>query len=269
MFSATGASEAPVFAQVVKPLTLSPRDSTGARPEPALLSLGACGTRRNISWPSPRSSFSHRGATLTRSADGGVARTRGGVRRAAHSAARLDPARTTASQPLVRWALEHSPTFRQQCRALAAAPELRATRQSRLRPPGATARARTSFRSTSGARSPPRSNPERARLDRAPGTRVRAPDRAARRRRPARAREKGRGAPPRGWRVRDRPRHCRRAPGGRRSRRQRARPHPQRRRVGLAGAAPRRADRESGVEAEARSGSRRGSERDADRTREP
>ena len=30
-------------------------------------------------------------------------------------------------QSMVRWALEHSPTFRQQCRVLAAAPRLRAT----------------------------------------------------------------------------------------------------------------------------------------------
>jgi hypothetical protein len=49
-------------------------------------------------------------------------------------------------QPVVQWALEHSPRFRRQCRALAAAPELRATVRVAFRPLGATARARTSFR---------------------------------------------------------------------------------------------------------------------------
>ena len=49
-------------------------------------------------------------------------------------------------QPVVQWALEHSPSFRRQCRALAAAPDLRATVKVAVRPAGATARARTSFR---------------------------------------------------------------------------------------------------------------------------
>jgi hypothetical protein len=49
-------------------------------------------------------------------------------------------------QPMVRWALEHSPTFRQQCRVLAAAPRLRATVSVSYKPAGVTSRARTSFR---------------------------------------------------------------------------------------------------------------------------
>ena len=49
-------------------------------------------------------------------------------------------------QSMVRWALEHSPTFRQQCRVLAAAPRLRATVSVAPRLAGATSRARTSFR---------------------------------------------------------------------------------------------------------------------------
>ncbi len=49
-------------------------------------------------------------------------------------------------EPMVHWALEHSPSFRRQCRALAAAPDLRATVRVAFRPAGATARARTSFR---------------------------------------------------------------------------------------------------------------------------
>jgi hypothetical protein len=53
--------------------------------------------------------------------------------------------------PMVRWALEHSPTFRQQCRVLAAAPRLRATVRVAYRPPGTTTRALTSLRQTSDA----------------------------------------------------------------------------------------------------------------------
>lgn len=49
-------------------------------------------------------------------------------------------------QPVVQWALEHSPSFRRQCRVLAAAPDLRATVRVAFKPAGATARARTSFR---------------------------------------------------------------------------------------------------------------------------
>ncbi len=49
-------------------------------------------------------------------------------------------------QSIVRSALEHSPTFRQQCRALAAAPRLRATVSVSYRRVAGTTRARTSFR---------------------------------------------------------------------------------------------------------------------------
>lgn len=50
-------------------------------------------------------------------------------------------------EPIVRRVLEYSPTFRQQCRILAAAPTLRATVQLRLRRPGSgEMRARASFR---------------------------------------------------------------------------------------------------------------------------
>jgi hypothetical protein len=49
-------------------------------------------------------------------------------------------------QPMVRWALEYSPTFREQCRILAAAPRLRATVRVSVRTLGVTTRARTSFR---------------------------------------------------------------------------------------------------------------------------
>lgn len=50
-------------------------------------------------------------------------------------------------EPSVRWVLEYSPTFREQCRALAAAPQLRATMRLRVRRPGSSdPRARASFR---------------------------------------------------------------------------------------------------------------------------
>ena len=49
-------------------------------------------------------------------------------------------------QPIVRSALEHSPKFRQQCRALAAAPRLRATVSLAYRRGIGATRARTSFR---------------------------------------------------------------------------------------------------------------------------
>jgi hypothetical protein len=49
-------------------------------------------------------------------------------------------------QPMVRWALEHSPRFRQQCRALAAAPRLRASVNVSYRQHSSATRARTSFR---------------------------------------------------------------------------------------------------------------------------
>jgi hypothetical protein len=87
-------------------------------------------------------------ATLTRGA------LPADVARAARAAACDAPALTLPDtialadglQPMVRWALEHSPTFRRQCRALAAAPGLRATVSVSYRPTAGTSRARTSFR---------------------------------------------------------------------------------------------------------------------------
>ena len=49
-------------------------------------------------------------------------------------------------ESIVRSALQHSPKFRQQCRALAAAPRLRATVSLAYRPGAGTTRARTSIR---------------------------------------------------------------------------------------------------------------------------
>jgi hypothetical protein len=49
-------------------------------------------------------------------------------------------------QPMVRWALEYSPRFREQCRALAAAPRLRAIVSVSYSSIVGTTRARTSFR---------------------------------------------------------------------------------------------------------------------------
>jgi hypothetical protein len=49
-------------------------------------------------------------------------------------------------QPIVQLLLERSPKFREQCRALAAAPRLRATVSVSARPAIGTTRARTSFR---------------------------------------------------------------------------------------------------------------------------
>lgn len=51
-------------------------------------------------------------------------------------------------QPIVKWMLEHSPRFRQQCRTLAAAPRLRATVTVSYRQSIATYRAHTAFRQT-------------------------------------------------------------------------------------------------------------------------
>jgi hypothetical protein len=51
-------------------------------------------------------------------------------------------------QPIVKWVLEHSPRFRQQCRTLAAAPRLRATVTVSYRQLTGTSRARTAFRQT-------------------------------------------------------------------------------------------------------------------------
>ena len=51
-------------------------------------------------------------------------------------------------QPIVKWMLEHSPRFRQQCRTLAAAPRLRASVTMSHGQPSGTSRARTAFRQT-------------------------------------------------------------------------------------------------------------------------
>jgi hypothetical protein len=51
-------------------------------------------------------------------------------------------------EPIVRWTLENSPTFRQQCRILAGAPALTATVRVSARPPGATERALSTVRRT-------------------------------------------------------------------------------------------------------------------------
>lgn len=52
-------------------------------------------------------------------------------------------------EPIVRWMLEHSATFRQQCRALAAAPHVSARVRYAMRAPGAASRARAVFRERS------------------------------------------------------------------------------------------------------------------------
>jgi len=51
-------------------------------------------------------------------------------------------------QPIVKWMLEHSPRFRQQCRTLAAAPRLRASVTMAYGQSIGTSRARTAFRQT-------------------------------------------------------------------------------------------------------------------------
>ncbi len=51
-------------------------------------------------------------------------------------------------EPLVGWALEHSPTLRQQCRTILAEPKLRASIRVRARVPGDEVRARAMFRGT-------------------------------------------------------------------------------------------------------------------------
>jgi hypothetical protein len=48
-------------------------------------------------------------------------------------------------EPIVRWSLEHSPTFRRQCRQLAAASAIRATVRVAYRPTGSWSRAMTTF----------------------------------------------------------------------------------------------------------------------------
>jgi hypothetical protein len=52
-------------------------------------------------------------------------------------------------QPIVQWTLEHSPTFRQQCRVLASATKMSATVRYAVRPAGTTSRARAIFRERS------------------------------------------------------------------------------------------------------------------------
>jgi hypothetical protein len=55
-------------------------------------------------------------------------------------------------EPIVRWTLEHSPTFRQQCRILEAAPSVTATVRITSRTPGASERAlSTVHKSPAGA----------------------------------------------------------------------------------------------------------------------
>jgi len=49
-------------------------------------------------------------------------------------------------QPVVRWTLEYSPTFRQQCRVLASTPGLTATVRVTMRRPGSSDRARAIVR---------------------------------------------------------------------------------------------------------------------------
>jgi hypothetical protein len=51
-------------------------------------------------------------------------------------------------EPIVRWTLEHSPTFRQQCRILEAAPAITATVRITSQTPGATERALSRMRRT-------------------------------------------------------------------------------------------------------------------------
>jgi hypothetical protein len=51
-------------------------------------------------------------------------------------------------QPVVKWVLEHSPRFREQCRTLAAAPRLRATVSVAYGQSVGMSRARTAFRQT-------------------------------------------------------------------------------------------------------------------------
>lgn len=51
-------------------------------------------------------------------------------------------------QPVVKWVLEHSPRFREQCRTLAAAPRLRATVSVAYGQNIGVSRARTAFRQT-------------------------------------------------------------------------------------------------------------------------
>jgi len=59
----------------------------------------------------------------------------------------LDP----GLEPLVRWTLEHSPSFRQQCRILEAAPTVRATVRVTPQTPGAPERAFSMVRKNAGA----------------------------------------------------------------------------------------------------------------------
>src|SRR4029453_151015 len=72
-------------------------------------------------------------------------------------------------EPVVRWTLEYSPTFRQQCRVLASVPSLSATVRVALAPPGRLARGRALVhRLPSGGgggglpRGAPRGRPQRA-----------------------------------------------------------------------------------------------------------
>ena len=70
------------------------------------------------------------------------------VRCANARAARIESQLEQGLQPIVKWMLEHSPRFRQQCRTLSAAPRLRATVTISYGQPTGTSRARTAFRQT-------------------------------------------------------------------------------------------------------------------------
>jgi hypothetical protein len=62
------------------------------------------------------------------------------------SSVRLEP----GLEPVVRWALTHSPTLRQQCRTILAEPALRASIRVRARVPGDEVRAKAMFRAAPG-----------------------------------------------------------------------------------------------------------------------
>ena len=121
----------------------------------------ACGSRLHRSSPSPpcrRCRFSRQPKPRSRQAGGAAAV-------AARVSACDAPALTLPDsieledglEPTIRWALEHSPTFRQQCRALAASPRLRARVVVSYPPAIGTLRARTSITETGRACSRPTS----------------------------------------------------------------------------------------------------------------
>ena len=107
-------------------------------------------------------------------------------------------------QPIVSWTLIHSPTFRQQCRVLAATPALTAVITAVRRPAGKHDRARAVVRhydfrgGDRGDRAP-----ELAGSRRTPGPRNRACDRASGRCRPSRAGKDRESASGPGRRIRN------------------------------------------------------------------